>query len=373
MSTTPSPALRTLTPDQQIRSRDLHRQAIIIDGHCDILIPIADERMRLGDRVEVPPEDGWIPPMGTPVDPLGGLYNFSPHTAYFGTQGFYDIPRFLEGGLTSQAMSIYLRDQDLDRALQRALDMTYWLYREAEDNPEFSVVTTTDEIRQVKANGGTSGFLTFEGCEPLGYDLKYLDLFARLGLRMASLTHSRRNAFGDGGGQIGDPVTGGLTDLGRKAVRRMNELGIVVDLAHLNRRGAWDVVGLSDAPIVLSHARTSRLTAPTSHASDGDLRSERELWEAIARSGGLVGIIGYSQASLEEFVDNIMETIALIGPDHVGLGTDFYGYERSPIGFQGMHELPHVTDELVLRGLDDETILKVLGGNLMRIFDHVWQ
>ena len=250
----------SLTPEQRTLAEDTHRRATIIDGHSDILKAVADGKMRLRDRVEVPPEEGWIPPFGSPTDSLGGLYNFSPHTAFFETMGFYDIPRFLEGGLTSEGMAIYLADEHLDRALHRTMEMIAWLIREAEEDDRFEIVTTVDEIRSVKVDGKTSGFLTFEGLEPLGYDLKLLDVFARLGLRMASLTHSRRNAFGDGGGQIGDPVSGGLTNLGRAAVRRMNELGIVVDLAHMNLRGSWEILELSEAPVILSHARSNTLT-----------------------------------------------------------------------------------------------------------------
>lgn len=348
-----------------------HREAIIIDGHSDVLKAIADGKMRLGERVYVPPEREWTLPIGVRLDPLAELYDFSPHTAWFETMGFYDIPRFLEGGVTAQGMAIYLADHELDRALHRAMEMVYWLYEEAGANPDFSVVTTVEEIRAVKASGKTSGFLTFEGLEPLGYDLKLLDLFARLGLRMASLTHSRRNAFGDGGGQIGAPFTGGLTELGRRAVRRMNELGIVIDLAHLNLRGSWEVVALSDAPVVLSHARAALLTHEPVEAEAG-LGSPRALWEAIARSGGLVGIIAYGQRSLTEFVDNIDQAVAAIGIDHVGLGTDFFGFERAPVRFLGMHELPNVTAELVRRGYQRDAILKLLGGNYLRVFDAVW-
>jgi membrane dipeptidase len=360
-----------LTPDQRDLADAIHREAIVIDGHSDVLKAVADGKMRLGDRVEVPAEDGWEPPVGMPVDALAELYGFSPHTSYFETMGFYDVPRFLEGGLTSEGMAIYLSTHELDRALHRALEMVYWLHEDAAANESFEVVTTVEEIRAVKAAGKTSGFLTFEGFEPLGYDLKLLDVFARLGLRMASLTHSRRNAFGDGGNQLGDPPTGGLTDLGRAAVTRMNQLGIVIDLGHMNLRGSWEIVERSGAPVVLSHARSSTLRRVQAW-HEQDLKSNRHLWEAIAQSGGLVGAIAYSQQTLEEFVDNIDEMVAAIGIDHVALGTDFFGYLHSPAGFRGMHELPNVTAELVRRGYGREAILAILGGNWLRVFEAVW-
>jgi membrane dipeptidase len=123
--------------------------------------------------------------------------------------------------------------------------------------------------------------------------------------------------------------------------------------------------------VILSHARSSTLQRETVEA-DAGLGSYRALWEAIAASGGLVGIIAYSQRTLAEFVDNIDEAVAAIGIDHVGLGTDFFGYERAPAGFLGMHELPSVTAELVRRGYDRDGVLKILGGNYLRVFEQVW-
>ena len=165
--------------------------------------------------------------------------------------------------------AIYLRDNDLERALQRGLEMTWWLHREAADNPQFEVITTVADLRRVKAEGKCGGILSFEGFEPLGFDLRFLDLWYRLGLRMASLTHSRRNFFGDGT-QRG-VQTGGLTDAGKQAVRRMNELGIVVDLGHLNQVGFWEVIELSTQPVVFSHTAPRRYfateAAPRCHAS----------------------------------------------------------------------------------------------------------
>ena len=115
------------------RAARLHRDAIVIDGHSDVLKAIADGKMRLGERVELPPDEGWQPPLGWSAGDESALYDFSPHTAYFQTMGYYDLPRFLEGGLTAQAMAIYLDGEHLDRPLHRAMEMVYWLWREAEE------------------------------------------------------------------------------------------------------------------------------------------------------------------------------------------------------------------------------------------------
>ncbi len=352
----------------------IHAESICIDGHCDILMPIADGKMRLKDRVEVPPADGWQLPSGWKMSSEAALYNFTPHTDYFQTMGQYDIPRFLAGGVTSQGLAIYIDERNLDRALERALDMVYWLFREAAESPTFDVVKTSADILRVKSEGKTSGFLSLEGFEPFGANLNLLDVFFELGLRMASLTHSRRNAFADGF-QRG-VKTGGLSQLGRSAVKRMNQLGIVIDLGHLNQPGCWEVLSFSEQPVVWSHTAPRHYFPADPEASPlfGDLvqPGARNLLDELARNGGVMGVIGFGQASLDAFLDDIDYIVQAIGIDHAGIGTDFFGFDQAPAGFQTMEDLPAVTRGLVKRGYKPDDVRKILGGNFLRVFDQVW-
>ena len=354
---------------------ELHRRAIVIDGHCDILMPIADGKMRLGQRVEVPDPASWTPPPGVAEAAAASLYAFPPHTYFFSTMGQYDIPRFLEGGLTVQACAIYLEDRDLERALERGLEMTWCLHREVAENANFELVTSVADIRRLKREGKCGGILAFEGLEPLGFDLRFLDLFYKLGLRMASLTHSRRNFFADG--HQANIQTGGLTALGKQAVARMNELGIVIDLGHLNQVGFWEVLELSRAPVVFSHTSPSQYFPPDGVESPRfrgiDVSRGKERLEAIARNGGVIGVIFYNQADLDAVVRDIEYVLDAIGPDHVGLGSDLYGLERAPKGLEDMSRLPAITRRLVERGHSDEVILKILGENYLRVFEQVWK
>lgn len=344
----------------------LHRKAIVIDGHTDILMAIADGKMRLGERFELPDPATWQPPAGWRADAEAALYSFSPHTSFFQTMGHYDLPRFREGGLTIEAMAIFVEAANLDRALHRALQMVYWLNREYEENDDFAPVTSVATIRQLKRDGKMGGILAFEGFEPIGSDLKLLDVFYALGLRMATLTHSRRNFWADGT-QAGIATTG-LTEPGRQAVRQMNDLGIVIDLAHLAAKGCWDVLAMSEAPVVLSHASPRR-----AFRNDAAGDEARRIMAAIAEKGGVIGIIAWDQPDLAAYLDDVETIIREFGPDHVGLGTDFFGIERAPTGFVGMHELPNVTRGLVERGHPDEVIRKVLGENYLRVFGEVWR
>ncbi len=357
-----------MTDSNATRVVELHKQAIVIDGHSDILMAVAAQRMRLGDRFPLPDSKGWDAPLGWHEPPEAAMYDFSKHTSYFQTMGQYDLPRFREGGLTAQGMAIYIEAGELNRALETALEMVYWLDREFAEIEDFDPVLTASDIRRIKTEGKVGGILTFEGFEPLGANLHLLDIFHRLGLRMATLTHSRRNYFADGT-QSGVQTTG-LTEAGVAAVKRMNELGIVIDLAHLAPAGCLEVIELTEQPIIFSHA-SPRRSFRGDPSGDGAGITKR-IYEGVVKSGGLIGIIAWSQPTLSDFVDEIETIINDYGDDYVGLGTDFFGIDQAPTGFVGMQDLPAVTAELVARGHSDETIFKVLGGNYLRVFKTVW-
>jgi len=356
-------------------AKELHEQAIVIDGHSDILVPIADGKVRLGEWAQIPNPATWEPPMGLKLDSTSNMYGFSPHTYYFGTAGQYSIPQFQKGGVTAQVCAIFMEDTHLERALQRGLEMTWWLHKEVEDNADFKLITSVEDILKIKHEGKCGGILAFEGFEPLGFELRFLDIFYLLGLRMASLSHARRNYFADG--QRAKAQTGGLTELGKQAVRRMNELGIVVDLGHINLVGFWEIIELCKAPVIFSH--TSPRKYFPARAEDSplypDLYMERghERLKAIADTGGVVGIIFYNQKDLDEVIMDIEYVIDIVGPDHVGLGSDLYGFEKAPKDLEDMSKIPAITQRLLERGHSDEVVLKILGGNYLRVFKQVWK
>jgi membrane dipeptidase len=357
-------------PNWEPRAAELHRRAIVIDGHSDILIPIADGKARLGEWMQVPDPQTWQPPPGATGDDV-----FSAHTAYFGPAGQYSLPQLQSGGVTAQVCAIYLEDRHLDRALQRGLEMTGWLHCEVEENADLELLTSVADIHRAKREGKCGVILAFEGLEALGSDLRLLDLYYKLGLRMAGLTHSRRNLFADG--MQWDTHTGGLTALGRQAVQRMNELGIVIDLAHLNQAGFWDILELSRDPVVLSHS-SARPYFPFQAGlhpryPPADVTRGRERLEALARNGGVFGVIFYRQTDLEAIVADIEHVIDRIGPEHVGLGSDFYGVDNAPRGLEDISRLPALTEALLRRGHSDEVVLKILGGNYLRVFEQVWK
>ena len=368
----------TRTDDHQ-RAEELHRRAIVIDGHSDILMPITDGKMRLADRVDIPDAATWVPPTGL-VSGISGDFNFPAHALFFGPMGQFDVPRFLEGGITTQVCTIYIEDGQLDWAMKRGLQMALQLHRAAEEDDRVTFVTSVEDIHRAKAEGKVGVALSLEGCEPLGSEVDFLDIYHKLGLRMASLTHCRRNLFADGP-QGADTTTGGLTDRGRAAVKRMNELGIVVDLVHINPVGFFEILELTSQPVVLSHTSHTNFAAvdPGRVSPLGCPRPElvlprdREMLEAIADNGGVIGIIWLCKEDVDDVVRDMETALGVMGPDHVGLGCDLYGAELAPRGLEDISKAPAITRALVDRGHSDEVILKILGGNYLRVFEQVWK
>ena len=363
--------------DEQIAAHAaaLHRQAIVIDGHSDILMSVADGKVRLGAVTPIPAPDLWEPPLGFVVEDMGSPGSIDAHSAFFGPAGHYSIPQFLAGGVTAQACAIFLEDHQLERALQRGLEMAWWLHKEAEENEAFELITTVADIHRLKRAGKVGGILTFEGFEPLGFDLRFLDIFYKLGLRMAGLTHNRRNFFADG--LQGHIKTGGLTALGKQAIQRMNELGIVIDLGHMNQVGFWEILELSADPVVLTHTHARKLFPARAEDSSWhparDVSRGHERLRALAAKGGVLGIIFYGMKAIDDIVADLEYALALVGPDHVGIGSDYYGVAGAPAGLPTIAFLPNLTEALVRRGHSDENILKFLGGNYLRVFTQVWK
>jgi membrane dipeptidase len=361
--------------DAAAHALELHMQAIVIDGHSDILCAVADGKMRLSERVVLPPPETWQPPPGFTGNDVYGL---SAHSMFFAPMGQYDIPRFVEGGVTVQVCAIFVRSHELDQALHRGLEMAWCLHREAQECESLEVVTSVADILRLKQKDRRGVILAFEGCDALGSDVRMLDLYYKLGLRMASLTHCRRNWYADGP-QPG-VSTGGLTTAGRRLIERMNDLGIVIDLVHINKIGFWEILELTSMPVVLSHSTGTMFSLPADLPYDAlgsrpglDARRDRERLEAIARNGGVLGIIFFEKTDVDDVVADIETALEIMGPEHVGLGSDYFGLDRAPLGLEDIGKLPNLTRRLVERGHTDEVILQILGGNYLRVFEQVWK
>lgn len=336
------------------RAAKLHRSAIVIDGHSDILKAVADGTVRLGERTIIE-----------------GITTRD-------VRGHYDLPRWLDGGITVQVCALYIDRHLLHQPVIRGLDMAAAAYEEIAANDQLVLATTTDEIRQAKRDGKVAIVLSFEGADPLGGTLRYLPLYYRLGVRMASLTHARRNFF-SGGVERGMDEKAGLSSLGREAIRRFDDLGIVIDLRHMDAKAIFETMEITHNPVIMSHVNARQAfpldpdDAPH-HPFSADKGVDRiGMMRRIGESGGVVCIIFWKQGTVDAIVDDIVYVADQIGIAHAGLGTDLYGFDAAPVGAEDVSCFPRITERLLQRGYSDDEVLGVLGGNLMRVFDQVWK
>lgn len=250
---------------------------------------------------------------------------------------------------------------------------------EVEGNGRVAITRTAEQLADNFENDVFSMVLSIEGAAAVKADLSNLqDLYDR-GIRVINPVWSRQNDFGHGVPFRfpHSPDTGpGLTDAGKSLVAACNELGIMIDLAHLNEKGFWDVVALSTAPLVNSHTAVHAICPMTRNITDEQI-------EAIGRSGGLIGIYYMPMglrpdgkndrdtelASIARHVDHIVD---LIGIDHVGLGSDFDG-AGMPYGLADCSALPNLLQVLENGGYEEEDLAKITYKNWQRVFQDTWQ
>ncbi|HET7031006.1 MAG TPA: membrane dipeptidase [Candidatus Limnocylindrales bacterium] len=203
-----------------------------------------------------------------------------------------------------------------------------------------------------------AGMLAIEGAHALDGDLANVERLDRAGYRMVGLAHFFDNAFA---GSAHGVARGGLTPLGRDLVRELERRRILVDVAHASSATIDDVLAMSTRPVLASHTGVHGVAAHDRNLSDDQLR-------AIAATGGLIGIGFWPIAAGGEGVDwiarSIAHAVAIAGPDHVALGSDFDGAVSVPFDAS---ELARLTAALLAAGLDEATIAAVMGGSAIRL------
>jgi membrane dipeptidase len=231
------------------------------------------------------------------------------------------------------------------------------------------VATIEDALRGERV----AAVLHFEGAEPIDEDLNLLQSYYDAGLRSVGIVWSRPNKFGHGVPfryPCTPDVGPGLTDAGKRLVKACNEMGILLDLAHLNEEGFWDVVDHSDRPIVVSHACVHAICPSARNLTDDQI-------DAIGASGGVIGVnffVGDVRADgtfevdtpLEDLVRHFDYIVDRIGIDHVAFGSDFDG-ARVPRAIGDVAGLPRLVDALRRGGYDEESLEKIAHGNWVRV------
>ena len=248
--------------------------------------------------------------------------------------------------------------------LQRSLWHAQKLDRyAAASNGQLRVIRTAADLDRLLADRAAGrkvvgGMLSIEGLQDLEGKLANLDTLYAAGFRMAGLAHFFDN---DVAGSMHGEAKGGLTPLGRQVVRRMEAIGMVVDIAHSSHATIAEVLAMARRPVVASHGGVQATCKVNRNLTDDEIRG-------VARTGGVVGIGYWDAAICSTKPDAAAAAIAhvrdLVGIDHVGLGSDFDGAVTT--GFDAS-QIVAVTQALIDRGFSDGDIAKVMGGNVLRV------
>lgn len=327
--------------------------------------------------------------------------------------GDFDYPRAVAGGLNAPFMSIYTPAQydGTPRAKAHAEEMIGIVERIVASAPEkFRIAKTAADVEQAMKDGLIALPLGMENGSPISGDLANLDYFYERGIRYITLAHSKSNGISDSSYDT-ERKWDGLSDFGKQAVTRMNELGIMVDISHVSDAAFYDVMEIAAVPPIASHSSARHFT-PGFERNMSD-----EMIKALADKGGVIminygsaflteeanGYNGkrdeayleyladnkledstdlkdqfteqyrkenpYPYATLEDVLDHFDHVVKIAGVDAVGIGSDYDGVGDSlPVGLKDAASYPNLIEGLLKRGYSEEDIKKILSGNLMRVW-----
>jgi membrane dipeptidase len=337
------------------------------------------------------------------------------------TIGHMDIPRLEEGGVDLQVFACFLSTEtpaaECRPLVDRILDS---LTAQINRNPDkIEICRTAGEAEDIIGRGKIAAFLGIENGVAINDSLENLRHFYDRGVRYMTLTHTASNDWCISSADT-TPAFDGLTEFGEEVVRTMNELGMIVDVSHASPAAVAKVLQVSTDPVIASHSCVYAICPHDRNLTDDQIK-------AIAAKGGVIGINFYGgylspgnrwteiwdsgwaahkaeidsidalyaddrarrrealqsmfdslRAEVEKLdisvatvVDHIDYIVKLVGPDYVGLGSDFDGVFGLPRGLKDCSMVPNITKELVARGYSDRDIQKILGGNFMRVFHRV--
>jgi membrane dipeptidase len=372
----------TFGDDIAERARRLHFSSLVLDTHDDTTQRFFSKNFDLGKR---------------------------------NPDGHIDIPRMREGGMNAIFFSIWIDGRTMGPlAIQKALDQIDAVQQNVKKySNDLVAARTAEDVRRAHSQGKIAVLMGVEGGHMIGNDIRMVRIFSRLGVGYMTLSHFYNDEWADS--STDKPAHNGLTDYGKEIVREMNKQNILVDISHVSDKTFYDALEVSKAPLIASH---SSCRAICNHPRD----MTDDMIKALAAKGGVIQINyeksfideAYRQASekvsggvvavfdqlkkecgdeeeclgkkmqemeqkavaegklphvtWEEIVEHIDHVVKLVGPDHVGLGSDFDG-ANMPEGMDDCTHLPKITEALMRKGYSDADIKKILGGNTLRVME----
>lgn len=367
------------------RAREIHRRIITFDTHVDVPLDLDSG------------QDG---------------------------KGQFDLPKAARGGLKGAALAVFSPQgprtpEGYARAKAEAEQKFELINGIAEKNPNRAAIAYTPaDVRRLEKAGKFAVVISLLNTYSLGKDLDQIDAWYTRGVRIFGFVHAGHNDWADSSrpsAPLGDLTEehGGLSELGKRAVIRLNELGAVIDVSQLSSKALADVLKLTKSPVAATHSAVRALVDATRNLSDDELL-------AIQRNGGVVQIVAFSNylrplpsaveaesaalrkefgfvegqkppalttaqraeyskrshdilstvppATLAQYVDHIDYAVKKIGIDHVGIASDF-NHGAGVTGYNNSGEALNVTVELLKRGYKEQDLAKLWGGNFLRVWE----
>ena len=323
----------------ETRARTLQRNTPFIDGHNDY--PWLVRQNAAGDLA--------LLDIGTPKPAL-----------------MTDIPRLRQGGVGGVFWSVYVPgDLPGPAAVQATLEQMDLVHRMIRTYPAtFELATAAADIERIFAAGRIASLIGVEGGHSIDNSLATLRMLRALGARYMTLTHTHHVDWADSASE--PPRLGGLSPFGEEVVREMNYLGMLVDLSHVSPEAMDDALRVSEAPVIFSHS-----SARAVH--DNERNVPDYILTEVRRNGGVVMVtfvpafLTYGRARLSHVADHMDHVRRIAGADHVGIGSDFDGMPRTPVGLHDVSTFPALTAELLRRGWTDDEVRKAVGLNVIRV------
>ncbi|MEW6061059.1 MAG: dipeptidase [Bacteroidota bacterium] len=363
--------------------KKIHEKAIVVDTHNDVLL-----RAMEGEDLSI-------------------------RTA----NGHSDVVRLKEGGVDVQIFSVWCGGNfGKGRAFKRAIEMIDTLEAIiSRSGGKMLLVKTPKELEKALKQNKIAALIGVEGGHMIEDSLEYLDQLAKRGMRYMTLTWNNSTSWATSAAdetKKGDSLESkGLTEFGKKVIRHMNTLGVMVDLSHVGERTFWDAINTTAKPVIVSHSSVYNICPGSRNLKDDQIK-------AVAKNKGVVCVNFYSgfidstyservQAVRKEnkaivdsirnshqehyrmeamidsalapkynevrpplslLIDHIDYIAKLVGVDYVGLGSDFDGIESLPQEMDDVTFLPNITRELLKRGYAEKEVRKILGENVIRVF-----
>ncbi|WP_283114763.1 dipeptidase [Intestinimonas timonensis] len=283
--------------------------------------------------------------------------------------GHLDLERRRGKGRWAQFFATFGSPEDMpDRSLWEVFLEEYALFR-SEIDANADLVTfcrTGAEAEAAFAAGKTAAFLSAEGAELLDCDLEKLRMAHRMGVRIVNITWNHPNALS---GTNAEEPDRGLSEQGRAFVKTMGELGMLVDVSHLSDPGFWDVMEITNRPVVATHSNSRAVFPHPRNLTD-------EQFTAIINTNGVAGLNMYAgflgdDPDLDTVVSHLEHFLALGGENNVSMGGDWDGITSMPRGMSGIQDMEKLYEHLLRRNYSEALLEKVFYSNLMRVVNEV--